>query len=145
MYTALQIAHFVIDYCNQIRRPVSNLELQKIMYFLQVFFMRENAGRSLIADDFCAWKYGPVVPSVYSIYSGYGGGLIGNSYNCSDIDGDIIHFMMPLVQILESMGPWGLVDLTHREGTPWYKIFNNGIGNWEVIPKELIAQDDTQI
>lgn len=142
MYTGLDIARFIIDFCYSYGRPVSNLELQKILYFLQVAYMRHNNGRELISDDFCAWQYGPVIPSVYSIFSAYGGALIKNSYNASNIVASIADFIRPLIRTLESMGPWALVDLSHEKGSPWDITYKKGRGNGEIIPKTLIAEDD---
>lgn len=143
MYTALQIAHFIINLCNQNGRPVSNLELQKILYFLQLYHMRSYNGALLFSDDICAWKYGPVVPSVYNIYNGYGGGLIRNFYDCSDINLGIQQLLAPVIISLEQRGSWNLVDLTHGHGTPWEITYNKGDGNRDVISNELIMNDRT--
>ena len=144
MYNAIQVAHYIIDFCYSINRPVSNLELQKIMYFLQVLFWREY-GQELIREDFCAWRYGPVIPAIYNMYSGYGGNLIKNRYGNNDIDFNHTIFFNKYIKVLESKGPWTLVDLTHAVGTPWYKVYANGSGDGYVISKALIKTDATQI
>ena len=44
-------------------KPVSNLKLQKILYYAQAAFLVKN--RQLFDDEISAWKYGPVVEHVY--------------------------------------------------------------------------------
>ena len=52
---------------------VTNLHLQKIMYFA----MREQRDNlellsEMYDEPFCVWCYGPVIPSIHRKYSGYG-------------------------------------------------------------------------
>lgn len=39
MYDAVSIARFVINYSNKQEYGISNLKLQKIMYFIQAYFL----------------------------------------------------------------------------------------------------------
>lgn len=71
-YTAREIAHYVIDTCTRDGRAISNLQLQKILYFVQLEYCKQ-AGSLLFADEFEAWQYGPVLPDVYDEYSFFGG------------------------------------------------------------------------
>lgn len=144
MYSAVQIARYIINFCYSIGRPVSNLELQKIMYFLQVLFWRVYK-KELIKEEFCAWRYGPVIPVIYNMYSGYGGNLIKNRYVDNAIDDNYRDFLNANIRKLESKGPWTLVDMTHAQGTPWYQVYDNGLGDGYIISKELIKEDTTLI
>lgn len=49
---------------NKEREGVTNLKLQKILYFAQVYFLAK-IGKPLFADPIEAWEFGPVVPNVY--------------------------------------------------------------------------------
>ena len=40
MYNALDIAKYIITKCNKDGFPISNLQLQKILYNLQKFFLQ---------------------------------------------------------------------------------------------------------
>ena len=40
MYSALNIAKYIIDKCTRERYPVSNLQLQKILYYIQREFLQ---------------------------------------------------------------------------------------------------------
>lgn len=144
MYSAVQVARYIIDFCYSIGRPVSNLELQKIMYFLQVVFWRTYK-RELIKEDFCAWRYGPVIPTIYNMYSGYGGNLIKSRYADNYIDSKYKTFLNGYIRLLESKGPWTLVDMTHAQGSPWYQVYDNGFGDGHIISRELIKKDTTTI
>ncbi len=106
MYSAMQIVHYIIDLCNRVGRPVSNLEIQKILYFLQVYYMRVHDGAALFTDDIYAWTYGPVVPEVYYTYNGYGGSIIRNSYDVSDIAENDSRDLRDVILRLKQKGPW---------------------------------------
>ncbi len=145
MYSAMQIAHYIIDLCNRVGRPVSNLEIQKILYFLQVYYMRVHDGAALFTDDIYAWTYGPVVPEVYYTYNGYGGSIIRNSYDVSDIAENDSRDLRDVILRLEQKGPWNLVDMSHAKGGPWDTVYRNGLGDRKVIGKELLTLDQNVI
>jgi uncharacterized phage-associated protein len=48
--------------CGTDQHPISNLQLQKILYYIQKTFL-EN-GMVAFDDEIEAWKFGPVVPAV---------------------------------------------------------------------------------
>ena len=70
-YHALKIAEYIIERCNEKHKSVSNLKLQKILYFVQAQFIVEF-GTPCFDNIMQAWDYGPVVPDVYRKYRGYG-------------------------------------------------------------------------
>ena len=39
-YTAKNIAHYIVTYCEKKNRPVSNLKLQKMLYFLWIEYFK---------------------------------------------------------------------------------------------------------
>ena len=39
MYNALSVARYIIDYYNRHERGISNLKLQKVLYFVQAEFL----------------------------------------------------------------------------------------------------------
>ena len=39
MYDVLDIARFVINYCNDREYDISNLRLQKLLYFIQAYYL----------------------------------------------------------------------------------------------------------
>lgn len=139
MHTALEVARYIIDKCYKDESLISNLQLQKILYYLQVYFLK-NREEPLFEDDIEAWMYGPVVPDVYYNYSMYGGKGI-----CEEYD-DIVSFkpkykkrIDKIIEEKRELFPWDLVEDTHAEGKAWSKIFKNGEGNKEVIPRWMMA------
>ena len=70
-YNALEIAEYIIERCNQKHKSISNLKLQKILYFVQAQFIIDF-GTPCFNNIMQAWNYGPVVLDVYLKYKGYG-------------------------------------------------------------------------
>jgi uncharacterized phage-associated protein len=70
-YKAKDIARYVIFYCHEHKYPISNLKLQKILYFIQAYFLVE-VGKPCFSDVIEAWDYCPIVPDVYREYRIYG-------------------------------------------------------------------------
>lgn len=139
MYTALEIAKYVITKCMKEGEPISNLQLQKILYFLQVSFLRNQ--QILFDEDFEAWQFGPVIPEIYNRYYTYGGSDIRRTYNDITIKKDIAERIDPIIERKRKKYPWDLVEETHKKKGAWRRTFDSGYR--KVIPKEWIASDDT--
>ena len=75
MYTAINIAKYIISYYYEHKRTVSNLKLQKLLYFIQAEFLVAK-GERCFKEKIEAWDFGPVVPEVYKKYQMYGGANI---------------------------------------------------------------------
>lgn len=70
-----ELADMVISRANITETPVTNLQLQKVMYFLLAFMVngaegeyRERAQRIFLEGNLQAWPYGPVDKPTYDKY-----------------------------------------------------------------------------
>ena len=71
MYDAIDVARYVINYSQEIGSPVSNLKLQKILYFIQGIYL-STLDKPCFSDDIEAWGFGPVISDVYHEFKGFG-------------------------------------------------------------------------
>ena len=71
MYDALTIARYIVNYSNKEGFGVTNLKLQKLLYFVQAAFLKIY-GKPCFKEDMQAWTLGPVIPSVYHEFKRYG-------------------------------------------------------------------------
>lgn len=137
-YTAMQVARYIVDKCTADRRPISNLQLQKILYFVQCEHMVQT-GSPLFDDEFSAWQHGPVIPEVYRAYSLWGANLIMENYDDAGMDVMTRGIIDPVIEELRNVSPWALVDETHKDGSPWSQTYDNGRGLGDPIPNSLIS------
>ena len=137
-YSAMEVANFIISTCANLKDPVSNLRLQKLLYFAWVNFYRETH-RYLFLDNMYAWNLGPVVPEVYFEYCAYGGQPI-DPYHEPFIDSTDADILNKIIDSYRLVPVNKLVERTHMPDTAWYKVYNNGLGNRKVIPFWLIIQ-----
>lgn len=72
MYMVRDIAEYVIWYSEKQDLGISNLKLQKILYFIQAYFLI-CSGKPCFCEKIEAWDFGPVVPGIYRRYKQYGG------------------------------------------------------------------------
>lgn len=140
-YTALDIAKYVINKCNNDDKSISNLQLQKILYFLQLEHLKKN-GVVLFNDDIEAWHYGPVVADVYYEYSKYGADKIEKNQEVEvEVEEKTTTIINPIVEEKREKKPWLLVEETHKKGGSWDKVYNER-GNGHVIEIELMRELD---
>lgn len=139
-YTAKEIAHYIVNKCIHDRKPISNLQLQKILYFVQERYIK-STGNLLFSDDFVAWKYGPVILSIYNEFSGNGGSLITKEPSEYTVDGFVQEIINPVIDKYREMYPWDLVGESHKSGGAWDRTFKNGEGCGDKIPQEFMAED----
>ena len=72
MIRAVDLADYVLAISS---KELSNLELQQILYQIELAYIRKF-NKHLIADEFEAWNYGPVLREVYYKYRNYGANSI---------------------------------------------------------------------
>jgi uncharacterized phage-associated protein len=137
-YNALDIAKYIINKCTVENQPISNLQLQKILYYVQ----REalQSGFEAFEDEMEAWRFGPVVPAVYYVYCGFGASEIVMHYNIS-IEENLKRIIDHITVSKRSLFPWDLVGDTHKKGKAWDIVYNDGEGNHCVIPKKIIREN----
>lgn len=66
-YDVSDVARFIVRKYIADGNPVTNMKLQKMLYYAWVRYYKQF-GEYLFRDDIYAWKYGPVVPKVYREY-----------------------------------------------------------------------------
>ncbi|NFG59619.1 DUF4065 domain-containing protein [Clostridium botulinum] len=137
MYTALEIAKYIINKCIKLNRPVSNLQLQKILYYVQGEYMKQNNGNSLFEDDIVAWQYGPVVPEVYYNYNFYSSSDISNIQEEVKLLPKEISIIDPVIEEKSNLSAWRLVQSTHSE-IPWKETYEEG--RQKVISKKCLRK-----
>ncbi len=134
MCNVKQIARNIIRYSNSINAPVSNLKLQKLLYFAWIEYYKKT-GTYLFNEEFSAWQFGPVVPEIYYDYCAYGGLPItrvdfrfGDSL-CDEAD----EVIKSVVEDNKFRSALQLVNETHKPGHVWDYVYRNGAGNRNTI------------
>lgn len=154
IYRVLEVCRHVINYSNKQDYGISNLKLQKVLYFIQAYFLITN-GAHCFAEEIEAWDFGPVVPEAYQEYKQYGSGDIPtiesyilfnknniwdskrikfNDNSITDRDKKIID---KVVDKFSDYSATDLVAITHRQ-LPWIDYYVEGKHN--VIPCEAIKK-----
>ncbi|MBZ7987633.1 DUF4065 domain-containing protein [Campylobacter canadensis] len=135
------LASYIVNRSIALGLPVSNLKLQKMLYFINLIYLGKY-NKFLIEDlddyPFEAWRYGPVIRSVYDRFSCYGGIPIGLEQPHCDVDNEVSEFLNYNIDRLVNIEPWRLVEWSHMPDGAWDKTCKN---NDSVISKELIKKD----
>lgn len=84
------VANFIIDMAIEKDKPVTNLKLQKIMFFLQGYCLSKYK-TPLIDGRFSKWRYGAVEEEVYIEFKNNGSFPITYEYKVMNIKDGIIH------------------------------------------------------
>ena len=71
-YSAIDVSTYIINYSCDINSPVSNLKLQKLLYYVQAALLVETGKKKCFESKIVAWEFGPVVVESYQHYKEYG-------------------------------------------------------------------------
>ena len=140
MYGAIEVANYIIEYEHSQKRIISNLKLQKLLYFVQANFFR-RLGISCFSDKIEAWSFGPVVVNVYHAYKYYGGLDITKLKDNVNICIDQEHKNV-INEVLEKFAVtpfYELVDITKHQ-TPYIEARRRGVLYFDNTP-EITIQD----
>jgi uncharacterized phage-associated protein len=116
--------------CERSDWRISNLQLQKILYMAQMYYMGLNNGRRLVDARFEAWDYGPVVPELYHKVKIFGSDPVGDVFYEARVfrpDDDRKIALDEVCDDLLKKRPGELVDLTHWEHGAWARHYIPGM------------------
>lgn len=120
--------------------PITNLKMQKLVYFAH-FISLLSFKKPLISDEIEAWTYGPVIPALYNSLKKWEDKPIAGNI-ASDDNVEISSASRIIVEKtwekLKHLTAGQLVDLSHKPGTPWQKVWNKGRGKFDNITNEDI-------
>lgn len=123
---ALAVARFFIEKAAQDQQPITPMKLIKMAYIAHGW-MLGFTGTPLIGEPIEAWKYGPVVRSIYRYFRDYGGNPIASE---EAINLPSLKEQAQVQELLESV--WNvysrfdglqLSTMTHKPQTPWYRAW----------------------
>lgn len=111
--------------------PISPMKLQKLLYFTYRDYLKKT-NQLLFSERFAAWPYGPVLPSIYDEFKSFHGNPITKFAKNADGSASIIsstasgaqgvvYSIANVWQKYKYMSGIELSELTHQEGTAWYK------------------------
>ena len=140
-YKVLDVCQYVIDYSNEKEYGISNLKLQKILYFIQAYFLISQHSRCCFDDRIEAWDFGPVVPKAYRKYKQFGSSDIPTimDFEKTDSNGCIADADKKLIKtVIDKFADYSatdLVGLTHNQ-SPWIDAYIPHM-NREITPEAI--------
>jgi len=152
-YTAASVANAFLSRAFRDKTPISPMKIQKLLYMAHGYSLVE-CEEPMLDEVFEAWKFGPVVSSLYHECKHYGRDAI-TSY-LKDIDpasgavspaplpddphvNEIIDFVWDACRDKTAMS---LSDWTHVKGGPWDKVTGGGVCilRHQDVPNDLIRE-----
>lgn len=114
--------------------------LQKLLYFSDIIYMKAHNGESMFKDDFYAWPSGPVIPSVYDEFMKYQDGTMLPLEGYHTPNTECMNQALQYVfEQTEDISTETLVELSHKPGGPWSKVYNpNDAMHLQIIPKDYM-------
>ena len=153
-YDPRAIANLILDEAERRGMQISNLALQKLLYFAHGAWLTKT-GRPLVSGYFEAWQFGPVHPAVYRAFKPAGANPISMRASGADPltgaprpltmpnDLNVIDLVTDVVKSYGRLPPGRIVDLSRAERGPWRAVVDkadDGASFGMRIPNDLIAE-----
>lgn len=134
------IANAILDLGDEHQIQLSNLQLNKIIFFIHSDCMFELEDR-LSCLTFEAWQYGPVLPVIYHQFKSFRSSPITSRATSLDkatgnqvvTDYTSLSHLLPYIEqrFLQyaRLSPSALVALSHVAGGAWDKVWNGHVDN----------------
>ncbi|WP_209018555.1 Panacea domain-containing protein [Endobacterium cereale] len=120
---------------------LSNLQLQKLLYLADMNFVGAT-GERLVDEDFEAWDYGPVLPSLYHRCKSFGSKSVPDVFwGVGSIAGRPEAEMLDTAwENLKSQSPGQLVENTHWDQGAWAKRYVPGAKGVKIATGDMIEE-----
>lgn len=130
------IANLVLDIAEANGRSISNMHINKIVYFLHVDYL-VKFGRPLVSAKIEAWEHGPVFRELYSQFKKFGEGKIAHRAVATSpatgqaekvrysLESDEAGFLAELATRYSAMSAAALRAQSHIQGGPWDQVWHH--------------------
>ena len=134
-------------------KNITNLKLQKLMYFVEAYYMVKNKDENYLYDtEWSAWDYGPVNKELYNHYKKFGSLDILLTDNQKSIGIDLPkenkEIIDKIYDLFGGLSAFDLVTLTHLDGSPWSSIYKRNRDSkeydFEKINNSQISKEKTR-
>ena len=137
------VAQFIVAFFQEAGDPVSNLKLQKLLYYVQGWHLGLTDGKPAFEGNFQAWVHGPVSPDVYHQYKGYRWNPITEETKKPDeIDENLANHIREVLNVYGVDSGWQLERRTHLE-SPWLEA-RKGLPSDAESTEEISQESMTQ-
>lgn len=145
-YDVLDISCFIINKHNELYKDIgiTNLRLQKILYFVQRYFCKVLK-KPCFKEDMEAWKFGVICKQSYNEFLIYSGNKIPNIDKYNKIDKNTLTFktvkydedkinkkdkknIIKVIKACSDMTDSELIDISCNQ-TPWINAYKEGEKN----------------
>lgn len=140
-YSAINISASLMAEADTMNLSVTNLALQKYLYFIQIWNMKANK-KPAFSDDIEAWRHGPVIRDIYNKFRKY----ISSPIDPQDkvlkesrvvLDNDTYQVVQYVLQKYSELSDWDLVRIA-RATQPWEDAYISG--ETAVIQKDSLFE-----
>jgi len=134
MVTAYNVADLFLKLSEpEVGDYISNLKLQKLVYYAQGFHLAIY-NEPLFNEDIVAWEHGPVVPELYRVFKGHGSDVIPvpEDVDFSMFSEEQIDLVKEISEVYGQFSAWKLRNMTHSE-TPWLSTDRNEVIDLDVM------------
>jgi uncharacterized phage-associated protein len=138
--SCIDVAKYFIWLANETGSFISNLKLQKLVYYSQAWHLALY-DHPLFEEDFQAWVHGPVIPSLYQKYQSFGWQPILEDASPM-LPEDVSQFLGEVAEEYFACDAYELEQMTHAE-YPWDLArgdLPSDIPSNEVINKEWMKE-----
>ena len=166
-YSADAIANFFLDRASESGRALTPMQIQKLVFYAHGWHLAlDKQGRPLIRENVEAWRFGPVIRSLYGEFSQFRNSQISHrarevrsqrladgklsfkiyepsleNENPTDVDPELARAILNRVwELYGGLSGYQLSNMTHAENEPWRIIQRAFQGN---LPRGLHIPNET--
>jgi len=129
--------------------PVTQMKLQKMVFFAHGLHLALY-DTPLCSEPFFAWKFGPVIPSIYQLYKKWGSSpiidqpatfkiseasTVSESYTLSSTETEAIEYTWEITKNLDGVT---LSNWSHAQNSPWAQAYAKGENT--IISNDVIKE-----
>lgn len=134
MEKSLAIANALIRLAIEHNKPLTQMKLQKLIFYAHGWHLA-LLDTPLVDEAFEAWKYGPVIPTVYHEFKNFGlmpinregtEAVLRNNESIEwvaprikDTTGNVSALLKRIWEVFGVFSGTQLSEMTHAPGTPW--------------------------